>query len=756
MRAAILLLSAVAALAAAEPPRSGVEAVEFPYYASPRHLWERELVWMKAVGVRTVAFAIPWNWHQPEPGEPDFTGRTSPRRDLVSFIRLLRRLGLEAWIRPQPPSKEWLGGGHPQWVGQDRRAARAWQRQLERLLEPHTAAHGGPIAYAEGDADFLDLPKPPEPVTALSALDAGALARSRDALASGRGSLLWRDVEPVLYPAGWQPPATAPIRPGAIGFEGEEAPTAAALRRNAALLRNWAPLVARMRPHSRPPVRPVTGKLPEGVTARQLVSPLASAVVIVNRSSNTWRGDLLVWDPLLRRSITIANVAVPAGETLWLPVGVSLAPGGLCRCSGFAPVERIISATAELLGAEFENGLLAMEFSAPVEAEVVLQLARKPSGPYLAAGSLDHFHFDEKTLQAHLEVPAGKGPGHRVRVGLGIEPPDHSAFFVDARRLIIGQTNVVATSYSSEALAERSRLRLPQGWSARPVMKPPAGIDYEIDVPAEASHGDWVNLAIEADGVPLGRARLQLFRPASVRVSQAIGMHYGAARLPVEPPVVTVDARAGRNLDVTILNNTPQIQTYKVESSGAGFQLFPPRTEISVGAVMERAVGLRVFPEQGREGLNELSVRVSGGAEVTLPVRVVVIPRGGAAAWEADLDGDGYPEWVLENQRVRAVFSARDGGRWLSFVWKDSDVNLLPESGAFAAVGPAVVRVLDGPRLEIVTSAGTRTVTLSGASLAIEQSAPLPPETLESASRGGVTLTARRESPRRVVYTLAK
>lgn len=755
MRAAILLLAAVAALAAAEPPRSGVQAVEFPYYAHPPHLWERELVWLKSVGVRTVAFAIPWNWHQSEPGEPDFTGRTSPRRDLVSFIRLLRRLGLEAWIRPQPPAGEWLGGGVPQWAAEDRRAARAWQRRLERLLEPHIARNGGPIACAEGDAHLLNLPKPPEPVTLLSALDADALAHSRDALASGRGSLLWRNVETLLYPAGWQPPGMGPVRAGAIGFNGEESPNAVALRRSAALLRNWAQLLPRLRPHT--PVRPVTGKLPEGITARQLVSPAASAVVLVNRSAAGWRGDLLAWDPLERRPITISGVEVPAGESLWLPVGVSLGNGGLCRdCSGFAPVERIVSATAELQAIEFENGILAMEFSAPVEAEVVLQLARKPSGPYLAAGSLDHFHFDESTLQARLEVPAGKGPAHRVRVGLGIEPPDHSAFFVDARRLIVGQTNLLSTSYSSEALAQRSRLRLPEGWNARPVVKSPVEIDYEIDVPADVSHGDWVNLAIEADGVPLGRARLQLFRPASVWISQAIGMHYGAERLPVEPPIVAVDARAGRNLDLTIRNNTPQIRNYTVESSGAGFQVLPPKTEISIGAVMERQTGLRVFPEDGREGLNELALRVSGGAEVTLPLRVVVVPRGGAAAWQADLDRDGYPEWVLENQRVRAVFSARDGGRWLSFVWKNSEVNLLPESGAFAAVGPAVVRVLDGPRLEIVTSAGTRTVTLSGTSLVLEQDAPLAPDPVQSATRNGVTLTVRRESPRRAVYTLAQ
>ena len=103
--AALLLLFAAAlpAPVADRPPPEYVQAVEFPYYLYPRTLWERELVWLKTIGVSTVEFSIPWNWHQLEPGEFDFTGRTSPRRDLVGFVRLLRRLDLRAWVRPLPP-----------------------------------------------------------------------------------------------------------------------------------------------------------------------------------------------------------------------------------------------------------------------------------------------------------------------------------------------------------------------------------------------------------------------------------------------------------------------------------------------------------------------------------------------------------------------------------------------------------------------------------------------------------------------------
>src|SRR6185369_17211144 len=141
---------------------------------------ERELVWLKTIGVRTVEFSIPSNWHQLPAGEFDFTGRTSPRRDLAGLIRLLRKLELHAWVRPLPPVPAWpdtpaLAAG-PQ---------RVWIRELERLLTTQTAQHGGPIAYVEGRALNIDATAPPTPVATLSANDPDALARSREALSSG-------------------------------------------------------------------------------------------------------------------------------------------------------------------------------------------------------------------------------------------------------------------------------------------------------------------------------------------------------------------------------------------------------------------------------------------------------------------------------------------------------------------------------------------------------------------------------------------
>ena len=83
-RLARLVLLCTAALLApalhAAPRAEFVQAVEFPYHQYPRHLWERELVWLKNIGIRTVAFSIV----APSPSDP--------RADLVGFLKILRRL----------------------------------------------------------------------------------------------------------------------------------------------------------------------------------------------------------------------------------------------------------------------------------------------------------------------------------------------------------------------------------------------------------------------------------------------------------------------------------------------------------------------------------------------------------------------------------------------------------------------------------------------------------------------------------------
>ncbi len=755
MRAAALLLAVAGlapAFAAPAPKPAVVEAVEFRYYLFPHQLWERELVWLKTIGVRTVEFPIPWNWHQLQPGDFDFTGRTSPRRDLVGLIRTLRRLELHAWIRPLPPVADWPGDGTPE--GADSSQRHAWLQQLNRMLATQTASHGGPVEFVEGGVLNIDAAAPPSPIALISASSAEALASARSALASGKHTLLWTGVEDGLYPEGWAPNAGPLIRHGAVALSGGEHPVTSALRREAALLRHWAPLMAGLKPAAMP--KPLAGKYPEAVTAAQLASRAASAVIVTNAGRQLFHDDLRVVEPFGNRVLVIPGVTVRPGDSLWLPVSVSIGPDGLCReCSNFSGAEHIVYATAELTDLEFENGILAMEFAAPDAAEVLLQLARKPIGPYLAAGKPVEFDWDERTLRARLKIPASSEPGNRVRVGIAIEEPDTSGFFNEVHRLVIGQTNLISTIYSSADVAGRSRLRLPEGFTSSSKMKSPNEIDYQVTVPSDELHGDFANFALEADGMPLGRAKLQLFRPASIRLADPIEIHYGTvASLAADPATAAIDPKAGTNIDIVIRNNTPSIQTYHLQATGDGLDFFPAKTEISIGAIAERRVSLRVFgKDPAAHGLRDWHLRVTGGAALELQLRALLLPRGQSVAWTADLDGDGSPEWILESARVRAVFSPQDGGRWMEFTWKDSNTNFLPDAGAFAARGPVEVHA-SGDTLEFRSRNWRRSVSLAGNVLAVEQTTPLPADGVTGEKRGNVTLTVERPAGTRTVYTL--
>ena len=89
----------------------------------------------------------------------------------------------------------------------------------------------------------------------------------------------------------------------------------------------------------------------------------------------------------------------------------------------------------------------------------------------------------------------------------------------------------------------------------------------------------------------------------------------------------------------------------------------------------------------------------------------------------------------------------------MEFLWKDTGANFLPDAGAFTGPGAVEVAKRDDA-LEISAGAWKRTVRLDGATLSIEQSTPLPQETLQSFKRDAVALEVKRESARRAVYSL--
>jgi hypothetical protein len=594
IRSALLtLLFAVAAPA-------WVESVEFPWNTYPQQLWQRELAWLKNIGITHVSLP---------PGDP---------KGLAELIRIIRSLAMEADLEGPVPD----------------------------ALQPLTRAHGGPLT------DPL-----PGPRTPISAVSPNALTQARELIESGANALLWTDVEDTLGPTGY--------KPGAVNFAGEERSGTTPLRRNAQLSLYWS--------KNFPQLKEILGvgpKLPMGITARQFTADMGLSVVsVINRSAAPWTGEVKALYPFAKRVIGIPAVTVPAHDALWLPVNVPL-----IAANAFASIDHLVYATAELTSMEYENGILAMEFAATSPGEVILQLSREPYGPLVAGGKPTAFDWDDKEHRARLTFPKGAGPGNKVRIGLAIEPPDATAFFDSARVLVIGETNHLPAQYSSEAIAQRSRLRTSPGLTVNQQPgKDPLAMIFDITVPATAIHGDHADLAIEADGMQMSHARPQLLRPASLAFPDQIDVHLAAnSALPLYPATVPVNQRTGREITITVRNNAPEIRNFELTITAEGLDFSPAKLAVSVGASAARDVSFRVFTNNTALGLHNGVAKLSGAASATEPVQFAVFPQTGQVAFTTA----GFS--ILEGAKTRASFIP---GHWLEFIAKDNNRNALPSGG---------------------------------------------------------------------------
>ena len=75
--------------------------------------WRRRLKLMKDFGLTCVQTYVPWNLHEAEEGQFDFSGNL----DLAAFIRMCGEEGLYVLLRPSPyMCSEWDFGGLPWWL----------------------------------------------------------------------------------------------------------------------------------------------------------------------------------------------------------------------------------------------------------------------------------------------------------------------------------------------------------------------------------------------------------------------------------------------------------------------------------------------------------------------------------------------------------------------------------------------------------------------------------------------------------------
>lgn len=86
------------------------------YFRVVPEYWRDRLEKMRAFGLNTVETYVPWNLHEPRPGEFHFEGML----DIVKFIETANDVGLKVIVRPGPYiCSEWDFGGLPSWLLKD-------------------------------------------------------------------------------------------------------------------------------------------------------------------------------------------------------------------------------------------------------------------------------------------------------------------------------------------------------------------------------------------------------------------------------------------------------------------------------------------------------------------------------------------------------------------------------------------------------------------------------------------------------------
>ncbi len=128
------------------------------YFRWPRAEWRPLLEQARWAGLNTIDTVIPWNRHEPEAGQFDF----SEEADLGAFLDLCHELGLYAIVRPGPYiCAEWENGGIPAWLTaqgdlqlrtDDPRflaATLRWFDPLMAILAPRQISRGGPIILCQ-------------------------------------------------------------------------------------------------------------------------------------------------------------------------------------------------------------------------------------------------------------------------------------------------------------------------------------------------------------------------------------------------------------------------------------------------------------------------------------------------------------------------------------------------------------------------------------------------------------------------------
>lgn len=133
------------------------------YFRVPRFYWKDRLLKMKMAGLNAIQIYVPWNFHEPQPGQYQF----SEDHDVEHFIQLAHELSLLVILRPGPYiCAEWEMGGLPAWLLQNESivlrssdpgylaVVDKWLGVILPKMKPLLYQNGGPIITVQLENEY--------------------------------------------------------------------------------------------------------------------------------------------------------------------------------------------------------------------------------------------------------------------------------------------------------------------------------------------------------------------------------------------------------------------------------------------------------------------------------------------------------------------------------------------------------------------------------------------------------------------------
>lgn len=138
-------------------------AGDIHYFRIPKSRWEHTLDLALDFGLNTIQTYVPWNAHEPQKDQFDFSGML----DLAGFLQLCKNKGLRVMLRPSPYiCSEWDFGGLPAWLLSDKNmilrssdtsflaAVRSYYNYLIPIFLPFLSTNGGPVIAVSVENEY--------------------------------------------------------------------------------------------------------------------------------------------------------------------------------------------------------------------------------------------------------------------------------------------------------------------------------------------------------------------------------------------------------------------------------------------------------------------------------------------------------------------------------------------------------------------------------------------------------------------------